>query len=244
MSRRSNRDAEFMSDERLDQGYVVILPGIEGRSLFNRSIRKGLVDAGVPYGIEIHDWTSGPLWLLWNICDRRRHLDQARVIARKILSYRESRPTRPIYLVGHSGGGAMIAFTLEALPEDVTVTGGILIVPALSPVYDLTAALSRTERGLWNFSSYGDVFLVGAGTTLVGTMDRRHRPSAGMLGFSKDATPGSDSGVEGSSPPLREVRYKCHMAKQWNLGGHLSCINPRFVREWIAPILLGSNEPP
>ena len=234
-------DSQLMRDERLERGYVLILPGIEGRSLFNRSIRRGLLRASVHCGIEIYDWTRGPLRLVWNIRNRQRHQEQARVIAEKIVRYRERYPEQPVYLVGHSGGGGMIAYALAELPEDVRVTGGILIVPALSPTFDLTAALRQTQRGLWNFSSYGDIFLLGAGTTLVGTLDGRHSPSAGMLGFQRRPTEQHNVAAEAELPPLIEVPYRFRMARQFNFGGHLSCVNPWFVHKWIAPIVMGRD---
>ena len=49
--------------ERLDRGLVLILPGIEGRSLLNISLMAGLLDAGLPYATEIVDWTTGRILL-------------------------------------------------------------------------------------------------------------------------------------------------------------------------------------
>ena len=109
-------DKNLMTPERLSQGYVIVLPGIEGRSFLNRSIVRGLVAANVPYAIEIHDWTYGPLGYFCNLRDKRRHRSQADEIAGKIVRYRETHPRQPVYLVGHSGGGAMTLFTLERLP--------------------------------------------------------------------------------------------------------------------------------
>ena len=48
-----------MEAERLDRGLVLILPGMEGRSFLNLSIMAGLLDAGLPYAMEIADWTTG-----------------------------------------------------------------------------------------------------------------------------------------------------------------------------------------
>jgi hypothetical protein len=61
----------WLEPERLERGYVIVLPGIEGRSFLNRGIAAGLSDAGVPYGIEIYDWTDGPLWGIYNLRSRK-----------------------------------------------------------------------------------------------------------------------------------------------------------------------------
>ena len=60
---------------------------------------------------------------------------------RRIVDYRKSHPGRPIYLIGHSGGGALSVLTLERLPPGTTVTGAMLLNAALSPGYDLSAVL-------------------------------------------------------------------------------------------------------
>jgi pimeloyl-ACP methyl ester carboxylesterase len=236
-ARSIDRDA-LLGEERLEQGYVIILPGIEGHSRWNRAIRRGLVNAGVPYAIEIHDWTRGPLWYFWNLRDGRRHRDQAQCIAERIADYRGRYPGRPVYLIGHSGGGAMTAFALQQLPDGIRATGGIMLVSALSPWFPLQSALQHTERGLWNYSAHGDLFFVGIGTTLFGTCDGRHSPAAGLVGFHHSALQGCDPT---GSPPLRQMWFHWRMLRDFNLAGHLSCVNPRFVSNWIAPILMGDE---
>lgn len=232
---------DLMAPDRLRQGYVIVLPGVEGRSFLNRSIVRGLVAAGVPCGIEIHDWTLG-LWAYFrNLRDSRRHQQQAREIAAKIVAYRERHPDRPVYLIGHSGGGALTLFTLEQLPQSIAVTGGILLVPALSPAYDYSRALERTTRGLWNFSSRGDFLIVGLGTLLCGTCDGKHSLSAGMLGFSFRRP--ADRVPEAGRPVLHEVPYRLSMLRHGNLGGHFTLVNPAFVRHWVGPIVLGGEAP-
>ncbi|MBX3440153.1 MAG: alpha/beta hydrolase, partial [Planctomycetaceae bacterium] len=197
---------ELMAPGRLAQGYVIVLPGIEGHSFLNRSIVRGLVAGGVPFGIEIYDWTTGLLGYFRNLRDRTRHRTQAEVIAGKIAHYREEHPAQPVYLVGHSGGGAMTLFTLERLPAAVQVNGGIMLVPAISPDYNVSPALAATQRGLWSFSSWGDIFIVGLGTLLCGTCDGKHCPSAGMTGFSSSVR--AAHRPHGPGPVLHQVPFR------------------------------------
>ena len=222
----------WLEPERLEQGYVIVLPGIEGHSLLNRGIAAGLVDAGLPYGVEIYDWTEGPLWAVYNLRSRKLHARQAAIIRDKILSYRRQYPGRPVYLVGHSGGGALSLLTAESLPEGSGVTGIVLIVPAISPRYPLHAALAKVDRGIWNYRSYGDCVYLGALTTLFGTVDGRHVPAAGAVGFSKPL-----------DPRVHEIPFEISMLRDWNTGGHLTCTNRTFVRKWIAPILTPVMQP-
>ncbi|MEZ6144184.1 MAG: hypothetical protein R3B91_01875 [Planctomycetaceae bacterium] len=97
---------ELMTPDRLDQGYIIVLPGIEGESVLNRNIVRGLLRANVPYGIEIYDWTYGLKGYLLNLRYRRRHREQAEIICDKLANYRCRHPHQPVYLIGHSGGGS------------------------------------------------------------------------------------------------------------------------------------------
>ena len=109
-------------------------------------------------------------------------------------------PGRPVTLIGHTGGGAMAAFMLEALPAGVQVDRACFLAPALSPGYNLAAALRGVRDTAYATHSWIDFGLMGLGTLALGTMDRRHRPSAGLVGF---RLPQGISG--GRPPPVRQV---------------------------------------
>src|SRR5262245_33287304 len=48
----------FRTRERMENGLVIVLPGIEGQSCLNHNIVRGLGDAGVPAAMRIFDWTT------------------------------------------------------------------------------------------------------------------------------------------------------------------------------------------
>jgi pimeloyl-ACP methyl ester carboxylesterase len=221
----------LLEPERLEQGYVIVLPGIEGLSRLNRGIAYGLKDAGVPYGIEIYDWTDGPLWMIYNLRSRKLHARQTEILREKILDYQRRYPGRPVYLVGHSAGGALSLITAAGLPEGERITGIVLIVPAISPTYSLEGAATHVERGIWHYRSYGDCVYLGLLTTLFGTVDGRHVPAAGAMGFKKPL-----------SSKVSEIPFQLSMFGDWNTGGHLTCTNRVFVRKWIAPLVMADGE--
>ena len=233
--------SELNTPERLSRGLVIVLPGIEGRSYLNRSIARGLAQGGVEYGIEIYDWTYGPPWQLWSLRSRRRHTEQATLVAAKIAAYQNEYPKRPVHLVGHSGGGAMIAYTLETLEAGRKITSGVMLVPALSPKYPMRQAVSRTERGIWNFCSHGDLLFLGIGTLLCGTTEGLHCVSAGNVGFSKQVVQDS---IVSNKAQLRNVPYQWHMLKTGHWGGHLSVAVPQFVAGHVAPLVHGGEASP
>lgn len=226
---------QLRSSERLAQGLVIVLPGIEGYSRLNRRLARGLAQGGVPYSIEVYDWTYGWCWQLWSLRSRRRHIEQATILASRIAEYQNQYPGRPVHLVGHSGGGAMIAFTLEALDPSRQITSGVMLVPALSPNYDLSTAVSRTERGIWNFCSYGDVFFLGVGTLLCGTADGRHCIAAGNTGFARAVVERSRASDQAA---IRNVPYRWEMFRAGHTGGHLSVTTAEFASQEIAPLFL------
>lgn len=226
-----------LTPDRLEQGHAFVLPGIEGKSVFNSNIAQGLIRGGFEGGVEVHDWTTGhlPLFLV-HLRHLKRNREQASLLAAKIVEYQDRYPGRPVYLIGHSGGAGMALLTLEALPEDRKVTGVILLAVAVSRKYDLRTALSKTEEGIWNYYSPGDAFLLIAGTTVAGTYDGVHAPSAGAFGF-KEPDDLDDAGRELYQTRLHEVPYALKMIRSGNFGGHFGPSWVRFSKDYLAPIL-------
>ncbi len=235
-----DRFFQTVSDERLDRGLVLILPGIEGRSFLNVSILNGLVDGGLPHALEVFDWTTGnKFFTLYHLRALRRNLTVAQRLAERIVKYQHEYPGRPVWIVGHSGGGAMALLTANALPENHRLTGLILLAAAISPRFDISPILSKVERGIWNFSSWLDCVFVGIGTTIFGTVDGQHTPAAGMLGFHQTSN-SSDPAQTPESPnaaALIQVSYHLRMIAAFNLGGHFGCVNRVFIAENIAPLI-------
>lgn len=228
---------EWLAPERADHGYAIVLPGVEGTSFHNISIARGLIDAGYPGAVEIRDWTTGhwPMFV-YHLMALERNRNVARDIAAQIVAYQEQYPGRPVTLVGHSGGAALAVLVLESLPEDRHVTQVVLLAAALSPDHDLTQALSRTEQGITNFYSWGDVPHLVVGTLALGTIDRQHTVSAGAGGF--HVPEGLDAeGRQLYATRLEQVPYRLEMVKSFNGGGHTGPTNRKFVSEWVAPLL-------
>jgi len=223
----------YLTAPRLDRGLVMVLPGIEGRGLLNEAICDGLNDAGVNWGVELRDWTSllGPLY---SLRAEIRNRNEARKIALSLAEYKFSHPDSPIVLVGHSGGGAMAIWIAEAMPPGVDLDGIILLAPAISPGYMLDFALARCRRGIVNFYSHRDWLFLGVGTTVSGTLDGRHGPSAGNVGFA--VPPGAQRPK--SYDRLFQISWQKSMAAKGNIGVHLTTAARGFVAAYVAPFVL------
>jgi pimeloyl-ACP methyl ester carboxylesterase len=226
----------WLAPERAERGYTIILPGVEGTSWFNVSIARGLVDAGHDGAIEIDDWTTGywPMFV-YHLMALERNKAEAQKIAGKIVAYQDRYPNRPVRLIGHSGGAALAVLVLEALPEDRKITQAVLLAGALSPDYNLSTALGRTERGVTTFYSPGDVLYLMAGTLALGTIDRQHTASAGAVGFRLPDHLTTDA-RQLYETLLHQEPYRWEMARSRNFGGHIGPANRKFVADWVAPL--------
>ncbi|MCA1686110.1 MAG: hypothetical protein LC745_09025 [Planctomycetia bacterium] len=143
-----------------------------------------------------------------------------------------------MFLVGKSGGTGVVVKTLEAL-DDGSVDAAVLISPALSPSYDLSAALRAVRREMVVFWSPLDMIVLGAGTRIFGTIDRIKSVSAGLVGFRAPA-----AGSDGLYAKLRQVRWGPGMASTGYFGGHVGPDSPAFLRKYVVPLLRGDDAPP
>jgi pimeloyl-ACP methyl ester carboxylesterase len=172
---RVDMNAQFVNEERLQRGLVVILPGIEGHGAANQSVRKGLYDADVPYALAIYSWG-------FPVPGIGLYVNQT---ATRIQQYRAKYgKDRPIYLVGHSGGGGVAIFTLEALAATGAepVEGAFLLSASISANYPLGTALRMTRRGIVNVYNPEDE-LLNSGTAIFGNVDGGRGDTAGRTGF-------------------------------------------------------------
>lgn len=233
-----NSTRGLKTSSRLERGYVVVLPGVEGKSHLTTSVACGLADGGVPSAVEVYDWTVGLPWVtpVLNLRAASHNRNEARKVAHKIVDYQNRFPGRPVHLIGHSGGGGVAVWVLEALPPGHEITCAILLAPAISPEYNLAPALRRTRMGLYNFYSHYDVGFLNVGTTVAGTIDGRHGRAAGAVGFSMPWGLSSEDRQLYSSR-LHQQRYTSKMAESGHLGNHFGWANRRFVAEWLAVLV-------
>lgn len=224
---------------RYDAGLVLILPGIEGSSIWNLNLAAGLDEGAVPHALEIFDWTRPGLSLV-NLSDEALHRGQALRLAERITDYRRNHAAQPVILLAHSGGALVALLALEDLPEKESVDSVILLAPAVSPSYDLTPALRRVRLAIYNFYSERDWQMLGAGTSLFGTADRVFGHSAGMEGFRHPV------GVPELTHrlydlKLKQVAWTPQIARYGADGSHVGWTTVKFAREYLRCIV--RNEP-
>ncbi len=122
----------------------------------------------------------------------------------------------------------------EALPEDVRLRHLILVQAAVSPDYDLSAALARVDGKLINFHSAFDWAILGLGTWTFGTMDRANVASAGKVGFNLDAAVPN----EALRRRVEQPRWTAAMLASGHYGGHLGMLTYGWNKKHLAPYLI------
>jgi pimeloyl-ACP methyl ester carboxylesterase len=228
---------EYVSAARLEQGYTIVVVGVNGDNMLSAGLSRGIVEGGYSGAVEVVDWTTGhwPLFV-YHLRSTSRHDNGARAIGERVVAYRRGYPGREINLVAFSAGAAVALEALEELPESEAVDRLVLLAGAVSPAHDLRPALARCRVGLWNYYQPQDVIALWAGTIMAGTADGHHLMSAGAVGFwpHADFTEAEQNLVQRK---LVQMPFEPRMALSGNLGGHFHCVNHRFVAEWIAPVL-------
>lgn len=251
-----------------ERGYILVLEGIDFNVWQMAGTYHGLRDAGIDAAIDVPDWGYRNVFNsgyrnLSDLPNNRRLCEQ---FARRIGDYLREYPGRPVDIIGYSGGGALAVMTAEALPPGVTLDRIILLGAALSPDYDLSTALSRCRRGIVNFYSSADCLVLGAGTKLYGTIDRRKTPAAGHVGFrvpqeardirgagppgeprpAADTRPGRPRGDASTRPggpqggPYAKLTQIAWTPSMWRLGhdgGHFGWVARQWTAEVVAPWL-------
>lgn len=190
------------------------------------SLSAGLRRAGFAGQVRYwrwHEWWRG--WLVVPaIADRPMLEHRAQELAEYLTAERRAHPDRPLHLVGYSCGGFVATRALELLPEEIAVDSAVLLAAAVDPKRDLNLAAGHVRGLLVVASSVLDFVIIGLGTVLVGTGDRKHRMSLGVVGY--------------RGPACRKVvefRWRPGYLKLGHFGGHFAAPAAGFIAAHVAP---------
>ena len=224
---------DYTTAARYEQGLVVCLGGAGGMAGEVDRLREGLYEAGVVYALEDFHWSRNDV--LNDQMDLEENRRRASQLARRIEGYYYAHPDRPVYLIGVSAGTGIVVWSLEDLQPSHSIQAAFLIASSLDSRYDLTKALECVNGQMYIFYCYTDP-LLSLGTTLAGTVDRRHTLSGGLGGFSPP---------EKADQYTKELYNSKFTQRGWqptdifegHIGDHLGATNPAFVRKHIAPLI-------
>jgi hypothetical protein len=211
--------------------YILHLPGIGGVMWIDRRMVSGLAEK-IDADIEMYDWTCHDPGLD-ALLAQSRNREQAKLVAKKIEQHYRAHPEIPIYITSHSGGTGIAIWALENLPADVKVDTVILMQSALSPQYDLSAALKHVSNHIYSISSTADAAVLGIGTRTFGTIDGVKTDAAGRVGFVRP---------ERADVALYEklvlMPYDVKWMQLGNMGDHIGPMVKPFAKVMLAPLLL------
>lgn len=223
------RKAPAPTADELERGALWIFPGINGGDWSLVEVRRGLRDGGVDlamHTVRWGGWTS-PFTHLTHLEGNRRHCVETALC---IKQYHQKYPEAPIHLLGYSGGAGLALLTAEALANDVPVENIVLVHAAVSPTWDMRRALGHVRGRLVNVCARSDWFMLGLGTAVFGTIDRKHTASAGKNGFDMGRAV-ADEGLRGR---VVQRAWEPEMLAVGHLGSHFTSLLYHYTRRFIA----------
>jgi hypothetical protein len=207
------------------------VPGIGGECDDDHELLRGLREGGLVAQARIYDWT-GDNCGLQALADVRRHRQQSLKLAQELIDLHRAEPRGRLIITGHSGGVGIAAWALESLPQEIYVDQWVMLAPALSPKYDLSAALRHVRDRAVAFCSSRDTFVLGTGTRMFGTIDRLYVEAAGHVGFERP-----DGADAAAYEKLTSVFYREDWSAHGHNGEHLGVLDERFARRVLAPMI-------
>jgi pimeloyl-ACP methyl ester carboxylesterase len=225
--------------EGAETGLLLVADGCGGIELCELGVRQVMGEQGGLTRVRLVHWGHGFGHWYADLTDVANHEAQSRWVAEQVRDWIEREPSKPVFLVGKSGGTWIMVKALESLPSG-SVEAVVLLAPAISPDYDLSKALRAVGREMVSFWSPLDVVVLGLGTWLFKTADRVRSFSAGLVGF-RPPEELDDEGRLLYATKLRQVRWRAEMARTWYLGGHVGPDSPPFLRKYVVPLLAGPS---
>jgi pimeloyl-ACP methyl ester carboxylesterase len=221
------------------KGVVYLIDGVGGFGLAPKVMEQALAEAGVSHEVRTFYWSHGFGRWHADLTDDDNLRRKASELADSIMSHRTC-CRGSVFIVAKSGGTAIALATLAQLPAD-SVERVVLLSSAVSPDYDLVPALRAVRTELVSFWSPKDKFILGWGTSVFGTADGVMGESAGLIGFRIPAR--AAMADRDQYQKLREVEWNESMRKTYNYGTHIGTSMPMFVRNYVAPLVGGRNQP-
>lgn len=224
--------------ERGNQEVVMLLDGVGGFQFIPLLVRKVLRDANEPVSSTWFRWQMPiPGLMLVDLMWRSRNQRRAEMLAGRLEALRRSAPGALIHVIAYSGGTGVAAFALELLGGEVPIETLLLFGPALSPDYNL-APMMRNVCRAYVMVSRRDTWLLGAGTRIFGTMDRRRVCSAGMVGF---VVPDGLSEEEREAySRIRVIEWDEGFREFGHSGGHTGWAQVPFLQKHLRALLDGN----
>jgi pimeloyl-ACP methyl ester carboxylesterase len=229
-------------DASITPGIVYYLDGAGGGSLFTNwapGVRKGLLQGGFKGEFQEFGWHTALGVLADQTSSVEYKRSKGKLLAGKIVAWKQAHPGRTVTLIGLSAGTAVTLYTLEALPETCKVETVILLGCSVSAGFNLSTALGRVEGNILVFTSDRDEILNSL-VPMAGTADRQYVGSevAGIMGFYRSIF--SKDTNRALYEKVKNIPWSSRFERFDNYGGHTDGTNPRFVQHVLAPMIIAA----
>jgi hypothetical protein len=224
------------NDRPHHRSLAIVADGVGGLDLCGTALRFVMASAGFSHAVEVYPWGHGFGRWLADLTDVANRDAKARLIAEMVKSFKTAQPLGSVFLVAKSGGSGVVVKALEALEENA-VERVILLAPALSPTYNLGQALRAVRQELVVFWSPLDVFILGLGTLVFGTIDRVRTTGAGLVGFVAPSPVDPRERRDNLYTKVRQIRWRPAMMTTGYCGGHFGTDSPLFLKKYVVPLL-------
>lgn len=232
--------------ERMKHGYIYYLDGAGGGTAKNNwaeGVKDGVLAAGYRGAGEMYSWETDRGLIADQDSSNAYKRSKAQGLAKEIQAYRRAYPDAPISILSFSAGAAEAVFALEALPESVQVDYVVMLGASISEDYDMTEALKRVGKKMYLYTSTKDEML-GFLMKFSGTADRKfHDPGAGIKGFV--LPPGADAETRKVyANKIQAIAWTKTLESDGDEGHHFDNVKMEFIRDHVAPLLMGKPVPP
>jgi len=203
-------------------------------------VPNGLQEGGYTGAVEVFTWQG--LTHAGDQMNLARNREKGAEFAASIRTYRRAHPNTRINIIALSAGTGVATWALEYLPEGVMVDQVVFLGCSLSSRYDMTRALRRIQGQLYVLYAPGDPILAKV-VWYTGTVDRAPAEEgvAGLRGFRLPAVRGPDT--ERQYAKVQNVPWRIDFSDVGYDGGHIDCTSRAFVRTYVAPVIMGNDEP-
>jgi pimeloyl-ACP methyl ester carboxylesterase len=226
------------TQQQAQRGLVWLFPGLIGVPWELGPAYRGLCAAGLDEEVQFFQWDIPAPDFFAHLTRYDANRKLAADVADQVAGYRQSFPEQRIDLVGYSAGGFMVVQVLEALPADVHVHNVVLVEPAISPGYDLTAALAHVDGELVNFYCDQDWLHSGLFTLVFGTMDRKNSVTAGLIGLDlSQAAPDPELAAK-----VHQIAWSTIMIPYGHTGDHTCILKARWNEYFVSPYVVEPDE--
>ncbi len=234
-----------VTDVLTERDRVIYVQGTSGPLHAGDMVLKlALPLAGYGARVEAHQWHKNrpPGFPIVSRSEYELVQLAAQSLADKIATYKAAEPEERIYLASQSAGAEVVRLGLGLLPRDVMVENVVLAGASISPEADWSEALPVVAGKIYYQCSWLDFALLGVGSLVGGSTDRKHCICAGVVGVRPPAELDEDERQQ-YLEKFVEVRWRPSFALGGYLGEHFTQFGPRHVVTNISRMLAGEWEP-